>query len=345
MNFYIGSQSVSSIDAKAYVIAECADAHMGNLDMACAMATAAANAGADAVKFQHHLPDEEMLPGTPMSDNMSEPLYDWLKKHALTLEQHRKLKEHCDFEGITYLCTPFSWKAAQEIEPLVPVFKVGSGEAQDYPFLDRLAKIGKPVIVSTGMCDWPEVETLYEYLDSRFRSFALCHCLSEYPPRAGDLNIAVVERMAERFRCVIGYSCHAPYIYPAIAAHALGATIIEKHVTLHPAIEGPDRDVSITFAELGDLCHALHINGMAMGDDKRLQDMERPIRNWAYRSLVVTKDLHPGDVLSEGNLWSKRPGNGILSREMPLYLGRKVVHHVKANTQLRVEDVEDIPCV
>lgn len=165
-----------------FIIAEGCDNHLGSMRVAKEMAHEAMLAGADAIKFQHHLPDEEMLPDAPMSDNFEEPLYDFLKKYALTLEQHYELRHYCDQIGILYMCTPFSWKAAQEIEPLVPAFKIGSGEMTDVPTLARISSFGKPMIVSTGMSTFDEIDRTYQALVKRDTPLILMNCVSEYPP-------------------------------------------------------------------------------------------------------------------------------------------------------------------
>ena len=131
----------------AYIIAEACDNHLGDLERAKEMALRSKLAGVDAVKYQHHLPDTEMLPDVPMSDNFDMPLYEFLQKYALTLDDHRELKRYCEQIGITYLCTPFSWEAAEELERIgVSAFKIGSGEMTDLPTLDRIADFGKPMI-------------------------------------------------------------------------------------------------------------------------------------------------------------------------------------------------------
>ena len=152
--FHVRKRKVGG-DAPAFIVAEACDNHMGNVDVAREMALRAKLAGADAVKYQHHLPEEEMLPDTPMSKNMTEPLFDFLKKHALTLAQHRELKHYCDEIGIQYMCTPFSYKAAEELVEarLLDVIKIGSGEMTDIPSLERMTSFGLPMIVSTGMCE------------------------------------------------------------------------------------------------------------------------------------------------------------------------------------------------
>src|SRR6185436_19957756 len=159
MNFQIGGRTIGR-DQRTFVIAEACDNHMGDMAVAKEMALQSKLAGADAVKYQHHLPDEEMLPDAPMSDNFGEPLYEFLKKHALTLDQHRELIAYCQQIGITYMCTPFSYAAAKELNAIggLDVFKIGSGEMTDIPSLVKIAALGKPMILSTGMSTLDEVD-------------------------------------------------------------------------------------------------------------------------------------------------------------------------------------------
>ena len=334
LSFTINGREIG-YHCKPYLIAECADAHMGSLDMAKAMAKAAWQSGANAVKFQHHLPDEEMLPGGPTADNLpGEGLYQWLKDHALTLDEHKKLAAYCAELGITYLCTPFSWAAAQEIEPLVPAFKIGSGEAQDFPTLERIAKFGKPMIVSTGMCTQEEVSEIYRFVYARCQDLVLMHCTSEYPPDDEDLNVHRVRYMADRLSCYVGYSCHSPSITAAVAAAALGACVIEKHFTLSHHVDGPDSKVSIDEKLLWELSDHLLAFPTIMGNVKRVNDLEAPVRMWAYRSLVITRDMRAGEIITPDHIWSKRPGTGIPAKRMAEFIGMSVRHDVPANTML-----------
>jgi len=321
---------------KPYIIAEAADAHMGSMDYAKALVRMAASCGADAIKFQHHLPDEEMLPDSgPLADNLPEEgLYQWLKTHAFTLDQHREIKKFCVQEGITYLCTPFSWKAAQEINDLVPAFKIGSGEAQDFPTLERIAKLGKPMIVSTGMCYWNETIQLASFLHDKVRDYILMHCVSEYPPKDTHLNIGVVSEMAQFKGFATGYSSHWPSAEDALIAMAMGACVIEKHITISEHLYGPDADVSIGEDELRRLCDwAWSVPAMAK-KNKFIHSNEKPVRAWAYRSLVIVRPLKAGDTITQDDIWSKRPGTGIPAKLMPSYIGRKVAVDVPANTML-----------
>jgi N-acetylneuraminate synthase len=322
-----------------YIIAEAADAHHGSTDMAIAMVDMAATAGADAIKFQHHIPHEEMLRfQTPSSDNMNEPLFDFLQRNALTLSQHNKVARYCQDVGIQYLCTPFSWAAAQEIAPLVPAFKVGSGEAQDFPYLMRLASYHKPLIVSTGMCNSYEVLELTDVLQTYCHTFALMHCVSEYPPVLSDLNIDWAQIPANNGH-ICGYSDHTPTIWTAIAAATLGASIIEKHITLSEHIRGPDAAVSINNQQLRDLVNAVRTIHKSRGYQKVVHERERPIRAWAYRSIVYTQDLKAGTVLTQDHLWSKRPGTGILSKRMPEFIGKALKIDVPKDRMLTEDDL------
>jgi N-acetylneuraminate synthase len=327
---------------KPYIIAEAADAHMGSMDYAKALVRMAASCGADAIKFQHHLPDEEMLPDSgPLADNLPEEgLYQWLKTHAFTLDQHREIKRFCVQEGITYLCTPFSWKAAQEINDLVPAFKIGSGEAQDFPTLERIAKLGKPMIVSTGMCRQHEVLSLESFLYNH--PHVLMHCVSMYPPTWDNLCISMVQWLNEVTDEMAGYSSHMACADDALFAMALGAKVIEKHVTLSHRLSGPDADVSLDEDEFRRVCNAANRYTMASSmQHKTIQDDETPVRAWAYRSLVIVRPMKAGDTITQDDIWSKRPGTGIPAKLMPSYIGRKVTVDIPANTMLK----EDMLCV
>lgn len=341
MTFSIDGRNIGP-GYRPYIIAEAADAHMGSMDYAKALVRMAASCGADAIKFQHHLPDEEMLPDSgPMADNLpDEGLYQWLKTHAFTLDQHKEIKQFCREEGITYLCTPFSWKAAQEINDLVPAFKIGSGEAQDFPTLTRIAALGKPMIVSTGMCISAEVVALRTFLDRVCpNNYALMHCVSEYPPVYQDLSVGFVQTMYNA-NILTGYSSHWPQVEDAIAAMALGAYIIEKHITLSRHLAGPDAQVSLIDVELRHLVSSSYMFPAMMGAAKTIHKAEEPVRLWAYRSLVIVKPVKAGEAITQEAIWSKRPGAGIPAKRMGEFIDRIAKVDIPANTML----TEDMLC-
>lgn len=323
-----------------YIIAEAADNHLGSLDRAEEMVIKAKEAGADAIKFQHHLPDEEMLKDIPMSDNFEEPLYEFLKKYALSLEQHKELKTYCEQIGIQYLCTPFSWKAAQELEQIgVDAYKIGSGEMTDVPTLERIADFGKPMIVSTGMCTFEEIDRTYKALIAKKAPLALMYCISEYPPRYKDCNLRVILQMAERYpKAVIGQSDHTPDPYTCFAGAALGAVIFEKHVTPDHSLPGPDKEVSLDFKEFAVLVDGLRKIEKALGGEKKIHDKEEQIRRWAFRSIVTTRKIPEGATITGDMIWSKRPGTGIPSWKRNEVIGKKAVRAIPSNTLLAFQD-------
>jgi N-acetylneuraminate synthase len=325
-----------------FIIAEGCDNHLGKLDAAKEMARRAKDAGADCIKFQHHLPDEEMLPDVPMSNNFNIPLYEFLKKYALTLDQHRSLKKYCAEIGIIYLCTPFSLKAAEEINPLgVPAFKIGSGEMTDIPTLLRIAKFQKPMILSTGMSTFEEIDRTYNALDQQV-PLALMNCVSEYPPVYKDVNLGVISQMIQRYpHAVIGHSDHTPDLFTCFAAVTLGAKIIEKHVILDKNQPGPDQSVSIDFQDLAKLVDGVRKVEAALGNERKVHDREKSIREWAFRSLVTTAPVKAGQVLLQEMVWSKRPGTGIPSYRMNEVIGRRAKRDLKTNVLISWDDLDE----
>ena len=325
-----------------FIIAEACDNHLGNTNTAIEMIKAAKLSGADAIKFQHHLPDEEMLKDIPMSDNFKEPLYDFLKKYALTLDQHKLLKEKCDKEGIIYMCTPFSLKAAKEIKDLVPIFKIGSGEMTDIPSLIEISKLGLPMILSTGMSDYSEIDRTYKTLENKV-NLALLNCVSEYPPVYEDINLLVIEDMIKRYpNAVIGHSDHTPDLYSSFAAVTLGAKIIEKHVILDKNQPGPDQSVSIDFKELSNLVDGIKKIEASLGREKKVHKKEKQIREWAFRSVVSIKEIKKGQRISPKDVWSKRPGTGIPSHQIDQVIGKKTLVNIPKDKLISWQELSDL---
>lgn len=325
-----------------YIIAEGCDNHMGNLNVAKEMCKRAKISGADCIKFQHHIPDEEMLKDVPMSSNFDIPLYDFLKLNALTLDQHVELMAFCKEIGIEYLCTPFSLKAAYELNDIgVDAYKIGSGEMTDIPSLIEIAKLGKPMIISTGMCTLDEVQRTYDAIAPIGTPIAFTNCLSEYPPKYEDVNLKVIDEMKKRFPlATIGHSDHTPDLYTCYAAVALGAAIVEKHVILSKQTPGPDQSVSIDFHDLYNLVDGIRKVELALGNEKKVHKEEEPIREWAFRSIVTKRAIRTGEIIRAEMIWSKRPGTGIPSYKMSEVIGKKAVRDIEQNVLLKYEDFE-----
>lgn len=329
---------------KVLIIAEAGDQHFGSTDNGKKMAHMAKIAGADCIKFQHHLPDEEMLKDIPMSDNMKEPLYDFLKKNAYTIQQHVEVAEYCEKIGIEYLCTPFSYKAAIELKEHTNIkrFKIGSGEMTDIPSLKKIAALGLPMIISTGMCTYEEIDDTYEAIYPLVPQLSLTYCVSEYPPVYEDMNLLNIQKMIERYpNATIGHSDHTPDLYTSFAAVALGAKIIEKHVILDKRMPGPDQSVSIDFNDLYYLVDGVRKIEDSLGFEKKVHQKEKIIREWAFRSVVSVSDIKKGSVITEEMVWTKRPGTGIPSKDMHKVIGKIAKHDIVKNTLLKWEDLQD----
>ena len=337
----IDSQEIGA-SSPVFIIAEGCDNHMGSLDTAFEMCKLAKLSGANAIKFQHHLPDEEMLPDVPMSSNFDIPLYEFLKKFALSLDQHKKIMNYCKDIGITYMCTPFRLKAAYELNSIgVTSFKIGSGEMTDIPSLKKIAELHKPMIISTGMCTYEEIDRTYNALLPINHDLALMNCISEYPPVYEDVNLNVIKDMQQRYeKAIIGHSDHCPDLYTSYAAVALGAKIIEKHVIIDKKTPGPDQSVSIDFNDLKNLVDGIRKVELALGNRKFVNDKEKTIRQWAFRSIVSVSEIKKGEVITQEHVWSKRPGTGIPSYLMDSVIGKKATHDIEKNIMLQYDDFE-----
>jgi sialic acid synthase SpsE len=327
---------------RTLIIAEGCDNHFGKLDNAKKMVLMAKKSGADVIKFQHHIPDEEMLPDVHKSKNFKSSLYNFLKKYSLKINDHYELKKYCKKNKIQYLCTPFSAKAALELNEIgVNCFKIGSGEFSDLPFIGSVCKLNKPVILSTGMSDLKEIIEVSKFLKKFKNKFAIMNCTSEYPPIYEDINIGFIEVLKKKLpNFVIGHSDHTNTIYTSLAAVARGAKIIEKHVYLDGKNFGPDRDVSISFKQLREMVDAIRKIEIALGDKKRIYKKEEEIVKWAKRSLVTTKELRAGELIKVGDIWSKRPYTGIPSKNYYKIIGRKLKKNLKKNKILKYSDLK-----
>jgi|TARA_X000001036_G_scaffold150279_1_gene142689 sialic acid synthase SpsE len=322
---------------KVLIIAEACDNHFGKLNNAKQMVVRAKAAGADVIKFQHHLPDEEMLKIVPKSSNFKMSLYDFLKKYSLKLSDHVELKKFCKKIGIHYLCTPFSYKAAQELNRIgVQWFKIGSGEFTDTPFIKKVLKFNKPVIFSTGMSTLDEIEMIHKIIrNQKNKKIAFMNCTSEYPPILKDLNLGFIPKLIKKFpNLTIGHSDHTNDILSSIGAVALGAKIIEKHVNLDNKNYGPDRDVSISFKKFNEMVTSIRALEQSLGDSKKVYKKEKQIRKWAHRSIVSVNDIQKNQIIKQKDIWSKRPGTGIPSRYMNKVIGKKAKKFIKKNTLL-----------
>lgn len=326
---------------RCFVIAEACDNHLGSIEVAKEMVRQAKACGVDAIKFQHHLPNEEMLrDGVPMSANFDIPLYEFLERYALKLGEHYELFRYCKDLGIIYLCTPFSRKAACEINEMgVQAFKIGSGELTDLPTLKVIAGFSKPMILSTGMAEWSEIDETVQTLRPINPEIVLMNCVSEYPANHADVNLNVIGELERRYDVIVGHSDHTPDIYTSVAAVAVGAKLIEKHFILDRCQPGPDRSVSIEPFELCELVKGVRRVEQALGSNKKIHDLEKPIRSWAHRSVVSIRPISKGSKIEADMVWTKRPGTGIAAKHLEEIISRTAVCDIPADHLIRWEEL------
>ena len=323
-----------------YVIAEACINHNGDFATAVEMVERAAEAGADAIKFQVHYLEHEMLREVPTSANFGKPLWNVLEETNLTDGQHVALRDLCAERGIQYLCTAYCREAGDFLASIgVPLLKTGSGETTNLPLLRELARHGIPLLVSTGMATLEEVDLTVETLRATGTPFGITHCTSEYPPVYEDINLGLIPIYKERYGIVVGHSDHSPSIYTALAAVAWGASVIEKHFTLDRSQPGADHAVSLEPQELTELVEGIRIIEAAGGSHKEVFEREEPIRAWAHHSVVTLRPVAAGETFSEENVWVKRPGTGIPAAELDGILGRTAARDVTPDSLLTWEDI------
>jgi N-acetylneuraminate synthase len=295
-----------------FIIAEACVNHQGDFEIARRMVYFAHAMGVDAIKFQMHILDDEMLREVSKSDNFEEPLWDVIAKTNFTNEQHAELMALCRSIGIQYLCTPFSRASVDVLDSLgVEAFKTGSGELTNIPFMRHLASKGKPAIVSTGMSLMEEIAETVAVFKEAGTPLILMHCVSAYPCPYNRVNLGMVRRLAEAFGVPTGLSCHTPSVYTAIGATALGACAVEKHFTFDRMLPGPDHRSSIEGYELGELVKGCRAVWEARGAERQIFPEEEQIVAWARESVVSLKPIKKGARITEAMVSVKRPSPGV----------------------------------
>jgi len=325
------------------VIAEACINHEGKIRIAEQMVYMAHAMGADCIKFQVHVLDNEMLREAPQSENFEEPLWDTLERTNLSIEEHIRLKKLCEDLGILYLCTPFSREGADILEEIgVDWYKTGSGELTNLPLIEHIAGKGKPMIVSTGMCTMDEVEETVKLVKEVGAPLVLTHCVSAYPTPYEIVNLGMIPRYRDAFGVPVGLSDHSRGIYTAVGAVALGACVLEKHFTLDKMQKGPDHASSIEPYELGELVKGAKAVFSAMGSDRKIFDQEAPIVAWARESVVSEVAIPAGTLITRDMVWVKRPGpdEGVVpAKDLDKVIGRTAKVDIGKDTQIRWSDL------
>ncbi|MBR0953454.1 N-acetylneuraminate synthase family protein [Bradyrhizobium canariense] len=330
-----------------YVIAEIGNNHNGDFDRAIALVDAAVAAGADCAKFQMRKLDEvyraSSLSGKD-DDLAVEYTLDLLRRFELPIAQQKKIAEYCAAKGIQYLCTPWDAKSVAVLEGFgVQAYKVASADLTNLPLLACLAATGKTLIVSTGMSTTDEIKTAAKFLDDRDASYVLLHCQSTYPAALHNIHLRFMETLRE-IHPVVGYSGHERGVAVSTAAVALGAVVIERHITLDREMEGPDHAASLEPEEFKTLVSGIREVEAARGEklaERALSQGELINRENLAKSLVAARDLPSGTVISDSDIAVKSPGQGLSPLKMPALLGRKLTRAMATDDYFFQSDLDD----
>jgi N-acetylneuraminate synthase len=329
-----------------YIIAEAGVNHNGEIAIAHQLIDSAKNAGADAVKFQTFTAETLVTRTADMADYQKASVtkqktqFDMLKSLELKPEDYPGLKEHANQLGIEFLSTPFDCTTADFLEPFVSIYKIGSSDTDNYPFLSYLAKKKKPIILSTGMSTIEEIDRAVKTITPINPHLSLLHCTTSYPCPFSQVNLSVIPMLSHRYNLPIGFSDHTEGIEAAVAAVGLGAQIIEKHFTLSKKMDGPDHKASLEPVELSNLVQSIRNVSEAIGSaQKTLQPNEIDIRKIARKSIVYLRDMFKNDILTEKDIIIKRPGTGIPPSDRGIILDKKLAKNVFADTLVSLDDV------
>ena len=332
-----------------YIIAEAGVNHNGDINLAYKLIDAAKECGVDCVKFQTFKTENLVTKTAKKADYQIENTknndsqFTMLKKLELSYEDFKSLKEYCDKIGIEFMSTPFDKDSVDLLEKLgVSKYKLSSGDITNKPLLEYIAKKNKPIILSTGMCTMDEVEEAVSWIEEAGnKQITLLHCTSNYPTPYCDVNMNAMLTLDKAFPYPTGYSDHTQGIIIPIMAVSMGATVIEKHFTLDKNMEGPDHKASLDVNELREMVKAIRDIESAKGSgEKKPSDSELSTRDVARKSIVASREIKKGHVITREDLCLKRPGDGILPKEIDKIIGKTAVTNIGEDMKLTIEMFE-----
>jgi len=332
----IGEKKVGK-DHPTFIIAEAGVNHNGKIELAKELVDEAKKASVDAVKFQTFKAEDLVTKEGKMADYQKKNLgeeksqYEMIKERELGYDDFEELKIYCDEKDVLFLSTPHTKKAADFLEGLVPVFKIGSGDLTNLPFLDKVARKRKPIILSTGMGTLGEVEEAVDKIKKTGNEdLILLHCVTDYPASMENINLKAMLTLRNSFKTLVGYSDHTLGITAPLAAVSLGATVIEKHFTLDKEMKGPDHKASLEPDEFKEMVNQIRSLEKALGDGiKRPTQNEEEIKRVARKSIVAVEGIPKNSVIKEEVLDIKRPGFGIKPKYLKKLIGREAKRDIK----------------
>jgi N-acetylneuraminate synthase len=335
----------SSIEGCA-VIAEVAQSHDGSLEAAHGYIDAIAEAGAHGVKFQTHIAAAESTPHEPWRVAFSaqdKSRFDYWKRMEFSEEEWAELRTHVAEKDLLFVSSPFSDEAVDLLQRVgVDAWKIASGEVGTLPMLEKIAATGKPVMLSTGMSPWAEIDTAVDILRGGKGAFAVMQCTSIYPTPPEKTGLNVIPELRRRYDCAVGLSDHSGVIYPALAAVAEGIEVLELHVTFDRDDPGPDVPASVTFEELSQIMEGIRFIEIArrqpLDKDAQAREFEE-LRAIFNKSIVAATDLAAGTVLTFEHLCLKKPGSGLSAAHLDEVVGRSLKRDVVKDALLSEDDL------
>lgn len=338
----IGERFVGE-DYEPLVIAEIGINHEGDFEKAKKMVKDAHESGAECVKFQCHIIEDEMIENDVIPPNAKESIWNMMKRCSFTEEQEIQLKDFVESRGMIYLNTPFSRAAANRLEKMkICAYKIGSGECNNYPLIKHITSFGKPVILSTGMNDLEGIKKSVKILEDGKVEYALMHVTSMYPTPYDKVRLGALTEIKNEFpKAVLGLSDHTYGNYTCFASISFGASILEKHFTSDKNWPGSDIPISIDPEELADLIKGSKAIHQSLGGTKNILEPEMKTAEFAYACVVTTDEVKKGELFSEDNIWVKRPGTGEIKAEYYYdIINKKASSIIKKNTQLKWDLIE-----
>lgn len=332
---------------RPYVIAEVSQNHDGSLGQAHAFVDAVAQTGADAIKFQTHIAEEESTVYEPFRINFSyedKSRFDYWKRMEFTAEQWKELYVHATECGLEFLSSPFSIKALDMLDSIgVKAWKFGAGEVFDDELLTRAIETGKPLLLSTGLSTYSDIDRWVNKIRNNGNKYLLFQCVTAYPSTAEMIDINQITELQQRYGCRVGLSDHSATIYPALAATTLGASAIEVHVTLSKYMFGPDVKASVDIKQLKQIVEGVaFITEMKENHcDMEQRDKRRDeLKQMFSKSLYAVNNILKGTEIKRELFQTKKPNMGITAEEIEIYIGKKIIRNIKAGEPLRLEDIE-----
>tara|TARA_Y100000389_G_scaffold201809_1_gene245412 strand:+ start:2486 stop:3538 length:1053 start_codon:yes stop_codon:yes gene_type:complete len=333
---------------KPFIIAEIAQTHEGSFGQALAFIDIAADCGADAIKFQTHIAEEESTLKEPWRIKFSDQdktRYDYWKRISFPKDLWRKLKKHAEKKNLVFLSSPFSEMAVKWLDDLgVEAWKVASGEVHNENLLKYMESTSKPIILSSGLSDLSQSKNLVKRFDKRNIEVALLHCTTMYPTPAQEIGLNIFQNLKKNLpsHIPIGLSDHSGKIAPSIIATYLGASIIEVHLTMHKKMFGPDVPSSLDPDQFLNLVEsvnfAFQMSESQVSKSKQLNSL-KVIKNIFSRSLVFNKNLRSGHILKKKDIGYKKPGGGLSYKELNYFLGRVIKKDVFKDEKIKLTDV------